>query len=603
MDRITMVLNRSMMATIKHVFTLAPLALCLVCAAGVASAGSSAAAGAGSTIRLTALPSTAQVNLTDIVRGSNSVSIACARNETESFQVVVSPAGAALREVDATVSVLRNASGAALPANCVDVFCNVFVPIRMTDPRSSMAPGMWADALVPRTNPYTGKPVQGPAWGARGFTGERFRGRRFDVWKGQQQPIWVDVRVPKDAAPGIYRGEIEVVAANAPAARMPVSVEVWDFALPDGPSLENHFGGFDRIAGYYALKADSEKYLLLEDRFIEMMAAHRINPPLPGRLRPTIGPDGSALFDDDLDRRLSAYVARHAMTNIEVPRAPFDVFGKDRSKAAAYYRSWYEYLKRKGWAERAYLYMHDETLNAKSYAQARRMGEFVGEAEPRLRRLVVTQTYPRNPEWGTLDGALDIWCPLFGYIDEPSIRRVQQAGDDVWTYTALVQSVPRFHPDYENVKEPDVPHWAASDDGRPPYWQMDFPILGYRIAPWLARRYGITGLLYWSVCFWAHRNPWDNPTYGDHWNGEGMLFYPGSEAGIEGPVASARLKNLRDGMEDYEYFVLLERRGERAAVDEIVRRAVPTWGSWEKNADRIRDLRRSLAREIIRRGS
>ena len=39
-----------------------------------------------------------------------------------------------------------------------------------------------------------------------------------------------------------------------------------------------------------------------------------------------------------------------------------------------------------------------------------------------------------------------------------------------------------------------------------------------------------------------------------HQNGNGYLYYPGEN----GPVASIRLKVLRDGLEDYEYFYLLK---------------------------------------------
>ena len=77
---------------------------------------------------------------------------------------------------------------------------------------------------------------------------------------------------------------------------------------------------------------------------------------------------------------------------------------------------------------------------------------------------------------------------------------------------------------------------------------------------------------------------------------------PGTEAGIDGPIASVRLKNLRDGMEDYEYFVLLENRGGGDIVDEIVKSAVPTWGSWDQNTQRLIERRRTLAREILKRG-
>ena len=555
-------------------------------------------------IHLEAVHASVHVSLTGPLVGSDSVSISCARNEVESFQVIVRAESGNLHKVDASLSLLKNRAGDILAEECIDLYCGTFVPIRIPDPRSDMEPGMWSDALVPMINPYTGEPVQGPKWGKAGFTGERFRGRYFDVWQNQQQPLWVDVSVPRDAAAGIYTGTFTVWAENADSVYLPVKIEVWDFALPDGPTLENHFGGFSRVAGFFGLATDSEEFIRIEDRFIDMMVAHRINPPLPQRFNPPIGTDGSVYFDKDLDKRITAFVTRHHMTNIEVPRAPFpDVLGADRSKAAAFYHSWCAYLKLKGWEERAYLYMFDEPLKPDDYEKIRRLGAFVGEVEPELRRLVVEQPYPRHPNSGILDGSLDIWCSLFGYIDEASILRVQHAGDEVWLYTALVQSIPKFHPNYGAMKSDRPPYYDAVNVDRPPYWEIDFPLLSYRIAPWLNRRYGCTGLLYWSTCFWGSppRNPWDNPTYGDHWNGEGMLFYPGTEAGIDGPIASVRLKNLRDGMEDYEYFVLLENRGGGDIVREILMKAVPTWGSWDQDTNHLLERRRVIAREILQR--
>ncbi|NOR74491.1 MAG: DUF4091 domain-containing protein [Draconibacterium sp.] len=560
-------------------------------------------------IHLEALHGSELVSLTGSVSGSETVSISSARNEVESFQVVVKAQQGRLHNVDASLSLLTNEGGNTLSAECVELFCGNFVPVRTPDPRSDMKPGMWADALVPRINPYTGEPVQGPNWSKNGFQGERFRGRHFDVWEDQQQPFWVDVSVPKDAAPGIYTGLFTVWAENADSVNIPVEIEVWDFALPDGPTLENHFGGFARAASFYGLKADSEEFYPIEDRFIEMIAAHRIDPQLPKRLTPSVGKDGSVHFDKELDKRIDAFVTKYHKRNIEVPRAPFrDMLGADRDKATAFYRSWYNYIERKGWEDRAYLYMFDEPLRPENYESIRQLGAFVDEVEPNLRRLVVEQPYPRHPNGGTLDGSLDIWVSLFGYIDEASIQRVLEAGDEVWLYTALVQSIPKFHPNYETYPADDYPFLDVAENvERPPYWEMDFPLLSYRIAPWLNYRYGATGLLYWSTCYWESkanipRNPWDNPTHGDHWNGEGMLFYPGTDVGIEGPIASVRLKNLRDGMEDYEYFVLLKNLGGEDIIEEIVKNAVPTWGTWDQNSDRLLERRRKIAQEIIRLG-
>ena len=98
------------------------------------------------------------------------------------------------------------------------------------------------------------------------------------------------------------------------------------------------------------------------------------------------------------------------------------------------------------------------------------------------------------------------------------------------------------------------------------------------------------------------RNFWYDPAFshGGAYNGGGQLLYPGDEVGIEGPVASIRLKALRDGMEDYEYFALLEKRGEEQMVEDAVREMVPTWGSWKRDPELLLEHRRKLGEALSR---
>jgi len=545
----------------------------------------------GAAIKLTAVPSAVRVRPEGAFRGADAAEVSAARGEVESFQIVVTATGGNLRGITAEMSPLKSQGGAGLPAQNVTLYRAMFIPVRQSALQATEPPGLIADPLVPFVNPYTGTRVPEPRWREKALEGARFGAVGFDLWQDRHQPLWVDVQVPKDAAPGDYRGTFTVRAQGAAPATIPVRVTVWDFTLPDGPTHENHFGGFSYMARYHKLDENSEKYHQFEDRYIAAMAAHRLNPPLPRRLHPKVADDGAVVFDEATDRRITAFVERYHVTNVEVPRAPVrDLLTTGRARALRYYEWWYTYLQKKGWAGRAYLYMLDEPNTKEAYDQVRQVGALIHEAAPNLRRLVVEQPYTQNPEWGSLDGAVDVWCPLFAFIDESAVRRVQAAGDTVWSYTALVQRAPSYHPDHEKVR---------SD--HPPYWQIDFPVLSYRIAPWLNRRYGITGLLYWTTVCWTSppRNPWDSPGFRVNFNGEGMLFYPGEDAGIEGPITTIRLKNLRDGMEDYEYFVLLEQRKGKAAVDEIVRTAVPTWGTWNQDPYELLKLRERLAREIL----
>ncbi len=546
-----------------------------------------------SAVQLKAVPSTVRIFSTGSVEGTDTAEIFCAKNETESFQVAIMAKDSPLRRVHASLDPLQNEKNEEIPREGIGLYRVIEVPVRNSAPRTTEPPGLYPDPLVPFVNPYSGEELKGPQWNEESGTAIRFGANDFDLWPNRIETVWVDISVPESVKPGLYEGEFRIKTREGIEARIPVRLTVWDFSLPQGPTLENHFGGFSYLAGYYGIQRNSDRYRLLEDRYIAMMAHHRINPPVPSRLFPKPLEDGSIQVDENTARTLADFIETYHVTNIEIPHAPYsDSLGKDRDKAIRFYRSWYAFLESRGWEKRAYHYMLDEPNTAEAYERVRQLGALVKEAEPRIRRLVVEQPYLQNPDWGSLDDAIDIWCPLFSFIHELSVQKMIAAGDAVWSYSALVQSAPGYHPDYESVK-----------NDNPPYWQIDFPILSYRIAPWLNYRYGVTGLLYWSTVYWQSpkRNPWDDPGFRVCFNGDGFLFYPGEDAGIEGPIASIRLKNLRDGMEDYEYFVLLSQRGGEETANDIVRQSVPTWGSWDSDPMRILERRKQLAAEILKR--
>jgi hypothetical protein len=399
---------------------------------------------------------------------------------------------------------------------------------------------------------------------------------------------------------------LRVVAEGAPAAEVPVRLTVWDFALPDGPTHRSDFGTFANIAHYFNVKHDSAQYRAIEARYCQAMAEHRLNPPIPRHLLPEVKPDGSLGVVPERHKALQQFIAELHVSDFRVPGAPFgrlpdstlrpdykDIAPDQREKAQRYYRAYYDYLKQNGWEKRAYVYLWDEPNLRENYEQVLVLGQLVHEAAPGLRLLVVEQTYTQDPSWPDIDPAVDIWCPLWGYIDRDTIRAKIAHGDEVWSYTALVQLAPPYHPQYQQLK-----------DKNPPHWHIDSPLLVYRVPTWINRQYGITGLLYWDTVTTVI-DPWLNPAFAHprHYNGGGFLFYPGLPCGIDGPVASMRLKNLRDGMEDYEYFVLLEKRAGAEAVRKLVERIAPNWWDYCRDPETILAVRREIARQIAGRRS
>ena len=559
-------------------------------------------------IRLEAFHSLQRIMPQNQVRGEEVARIQAARNEYEAFQIAIIAEDEKLKEVRVEMSDLQGDEAGIGRENIV-LYREEYVVIRHSSPRTSEPPGLYPDALLPLKNPITGEPIE-PLRLADGQQGRQLVGAKYsavsiEIFPGRNRVIWVDVYVPKGTPAGQYRGVFRAVAEGDVSAEIPVELTVWNFTLPDTATHRTHFGGFSRIAGFWGIDPDSEEYREIEKRFCLALARHRINPPIPHHLLPQVNDDGSLTILPERHKKLVQYIKETHLRDFEVPRAPFmsstsnspratpesqtDPVAIEKSKR--YYRQYYHYLKRNGWEKRAYLYMLDEPNSVKDYQQVINLGRVVKQAAPELKCLVVEQTYKHDPSWPEIDPYIDIWCPLFGFIDRQTIREKIAGGDAVWSYTALVQPPPKYHPQYAQVK-----------DKNPPYWEIDFPPISYRIPLWINKQYGITGLLYWTTVYWKD-DPFNEPFLGPYpvryVNGEGMLFYPGKLAGFDGPVVSIRLKNIREGLEDYEYFAILEKMGEHQFVREILDGVSPTWWNFARDGRVLFEARERMARRIV----
>jgi len=63
------------------------------------------------------------------------------------------------------------------------------------------------------------------------------------------------------------------------------------------------------------------------------------------------------------------------------------------------------------------------------------------------------------------------------------------------------------------------------------------------------------------------------------------------------------LKNLRDGMEDYEYFALAQQRAGDSAVMKVVDRIATSWWDYCREPSQLLNARRELAELIVQSNS
>lgn len=503
--------------------------------------------------------------------GSSEARLKAARNEFEAVQVILRP-HALLQGVSATVTDLTGARGNRISKEHISLFREHYIRVSLSSPESPFSPGWWPDALIPFHNPDTHLPLPGG----------RFPAGTFDLKPEHNQPLWVEVHVPTDTPAGIYNGVISITMKGRPVTSVPLTLEVWDFSLPVIPSVRSDFGGWEGATEFHRVSPETPEYLQLIRRYEDSLIGHRLMPHRPMGTAPSVAPDGT------VDSRKTHSAMQHYMNRVginswRIPlgrRQPFpDTLGKDRERTMRYLRSLYAYLNSYGWGSRAFIYPVDEPHTPEDYRLVREFAALAHEANRNIKLLLTDTPIPERPASKELFGTVKIWVVLFASFDEAAVTKRLAAGDEVWSYTALVQG-----------NQPA------------PHWQLDFPLLNYRVPLWINWRYGLTGLLYWTATHWEETtDPWVNPlSYRQKYNGEGLLFYPGTAVGYDGPVPSIRLKAIRDGIEDYEYLKLLADRGDKEFAGAAARRIARSWSEWEQDHRQILRVREELAARIVR---
>jgi hypothetical protein len=487
------------------------------------------------------------------------VRIAAAGRERESFQVVCIPLGAALKNTS---------------VECTDLLHTDF---KGRIPAAQIA---WRPVGYVRTAPSNSS-IRRTGWE---WPDILLPAKPFDVEPGFVQPVWFTVDVPADTPAGDYRGVITVRADGVEPQQVKLQVTVRGFSLPVRGKLKTAFCmspgiwemwyypdevkkrlGMTDATGHGPLYTSNELADVLPQgkwrEIYDFLLAHRLSPTAiysglrNGRARTVPA------------REDMAYCYEHGMNatclaNVDV--LPPDPAAADKYLAdiEAYLRDWEGFVKEKNWPDFTwYVHGFDESEMRPNPTETvdpsiHRLNGLLGEKFPWLKRETA------NPFTAKHVGFFDIWTPLTAQLsgDLTEYRKRQTAGDEAWAYVCCAPGKP-----YAN-------------------FFLDFPGVDPRILGWQFYQYKLTGFLYYLIDFYEPEKNWNmnapkwpetpwNP-FSFNTNSDGILIYPGPDAT---PLASTRLENIRDGIEDYEALAMLaeltERLEKQGGQDELVAKA------------------------------
>lgn len=484
------------------------------------------------------------------------VSLSAARGEFEPVQVILRPEKDG-QLLAATVSPLGGRRASPISVQIAEVaYVQVTHP---TDP--TCVPGWYPDPLPPLRLPLALK-------------------------AGLNQPLWLTFHVPRQAKPADHHGDLTLKTSFG-TIKVPLRLYVYDFALPDETHLKSALGlGTHEINRYHHLNRQEDKQAVF-DKYLRNFAEHRISPysfydysPIDIRFVGQ-GTNKHAQVDfTSFDRAAALWLDQFHFNTFQLhlrgmgggtfhSRHLGELEGFQEG-TPEYARLFHDYLSQieahlrdHGWLTKAFTYWFDEPA-PKDYEFVVAGMDRLKAAAPAIKRMLTEQPEP------ALLGHVDIWCGLTPEWTPQRVSHCRAAGEEVWWYICC------------GPKAPYITEF------------IDHAATELRLWPWQSWQYGVSGILIWATLYWTSpaafpppklQDPWTDPMsyksgYGEkpgeigYWgNGDGRFLYPprrdpaaDETPCLDPPINSSRWENLRDGLEDYEYFWLLQQEVQRVTA-------------------------------------
>jgi MYXO-CTERM domain-containing protein len=483
---------------------------------------------------------------------TSSVSLLAAKNEFESFQIVLKAGAANVDAVSAKVSgKLTGPGGATIPDANVVLYVERYYDVG-TASNDEGAAGPWPDPLVPDVDTYFG---------------EKRNAFPLSVPAGKTRVIWVDVLVPQTQTAGDYSGEIEIDVAGAKQAAIPVKLHVGTFALPSTATLASAFGmGFSSAplahcpGTTYPFCGDptGDKSNAIRTLYLRAGLEHRFTIS-DTDFQPPLNAGDKAQYEKHVLPLISG------IGSTRLPGAKLTVvrLDGDDTKVGA----WVTYAKSAGFFDRLVYYPVDEPGSAASaWTKFKTSSDALHAADMEARILITSSI--QDATSGGAEGKIDIFVPVIDQLENRP-GSGEYAGDQRAKYDSWLAAKPnRRIWAYQSCDQHGCGSCGTKSPGVAytgwPNRVIDSSAVQDRAFPWQAFRFRVSGELYFETTYQL-ANAWKtNGQCAFSGSGDGTIFYPGTKDQIGGtngiPIESIRMKMIREGMEDYEYLALAAKK-------------------------------------------
>src|SRR5664280_2670197 len=551
------------------------------------------------------------------VWANNRINIFGAKNEITGFQIIIEAGKTGVSAVTLKISNLKNETsvipgsdeGPADPFDYRGRYTELFTEHYLNMVKRSPPAWFFSPNAVPSAY-YTGWvpdcliPFSAP---------EGKGGAPFTIEPEMNQGVWVDILIPRNTGAGIYTGDASILVSGRVWKKIPITLKVYDFTLPDSTHLKNMFGfSADYLSKRHEVKRGTDEYYKLELKYFQLAHRHRFDL--------VTGVDNLG----DMTVNYSRYYTGKAYSELNSYSGPgintgnntfsigyggnlpaeyggnMDKMNKtDWWKGSDLWEDWFE-NNAPGVERHKYLFPDEPDWKGPK-------GK-LGTGSIDTIRMQANWTHT-NPGKGKSIPCLvtnTVKPRLIGYVDYWSIS-AQEWNTDLTAEIVASERVKGHKFGIYNGFRPGMGAVVSDADA-----------VEFRVTPWIVWKYNIDQYFYWSTTFWTDKNVFRNPlTYDNRINGDGTFLYPGQDSlfpeesrGLPGPLSSIRAKNWRRGEQDFEYLYLARKMGLGKEADLIVNECVPVavWDakdkhdvSWSSRGYKFEEYRRKLAELISSR--
>ena len=439
------------------------------------------------------------------------------------------------------------------------------------------------------------------------------------IAKGNNQGIYVSVKIPKGQPAGVYTGNFSL-NVDGNVTKIPVEVTVWGYEISD----ETH------SRSTWAVMFDNNKYgeanltKFMEKAYVENLLNFRLNP----QNLPVLLGDATNFKESKIDEWLDSVVEysqdprcsyinipTNAQTNVTVNGVVYsrltnmDLYSQTltaiakrslkeginlfekmdmwlnfldeseqngnvdnlemstllmKQKQAEFATEWKAAVEAGTWfAGEGYSY--DKDFAYEVIETMRTLKQFVSDASDGVMR--DGTRFEAGSE--DLDVGLN-YKDRDAYFNHP-VSYLTRAQEFDYSYSR------EFFDDYnawynEYYQTDDAEQWLYT--GCYPHYPyvsvlLDSDLMMQRATGWMMQQYNVKGMQMWYSNMYQDMtgyntgmkpisDPYANASRFPETNGDGFTTYPGMPYGIIGPINTMRIHSLRDSMEDYEVLYLLE---------------------------------------------